>query len=456
MSLSLRWLHADSRGTDTKKESLRVSTPASVPFSVKDDPSRFRVEVSGVSRPSSVRVSLVSIDPDNDRVRDRLDIPSMEISAEGRAGTPWLVLVADRDDRSAPGLAESSLLVALGDRVEARVRVGGRRASVWSIPVGRRDGEEAIQELETRFVVLTNPRTGHPIAGGDEAGVEALVRHQLHVTKQVLAQCGVKVSDSSLTRFAVLEPPKSSLIAVGDRLGLLSRGGVVRLQVNGRKLGPWKIGARYTPLQTARLIAHHLQSEGFYAELSENPRQPANAHSSADIVVKESDGIPATIAPWDDAPLTTEPMQSIEIGMVDLLDGIDAYDHRNATVGTLEERTLIKTLRDGNRKTIEIFVINRFSSPDRQGESFISGNGSAISNTILLDLHALARARQSYTLSHELGHILLDDLGHPDGQGIPDTASLMHSRSSSAVGGPKRISRDECKRIRKNINRYLK
>lgn len=456
MSLNLRWLHATNRGIDAEKEALTVSSLSTDPLAVQKSAARFRVEISGVRRPSSVRVSLVSIDPDDDRVRDRLDISDMEVTDQGRVLSPWLVLVADRDDRSAPGLAQHCLLVALGDRVEARVRIGGRRASVWSIPVGRRDGIDAIEELETRFVVLANPKTGRPVAGGDEAGVEALVRHQLHVAKQVFAQCGVTVSEPSLARFEMLEPPTSSLIAVGDRLGLLSRGGLVRFQVNGRKLGPWKIGARYTPLQTARLISHHLESEGFYTELSENPRQRAYAHGSADIVVKAGNGTPATIEPWDDAPLSTEPMQSIEIGRVDIEDGIDAYDDRNAAVGTLEERTLVKSLRGGNRKTIEIFVIGGFSTPDRQGESFIWGNGSSLRNTIILDLQALARARQAYTLSHELGHILLDDLGHPDGRGEPDTSSLMHSRSSSAVGGPKRISRSECKQIRKNINRLLK
>jgi hypothetical protein len=67
---------------------------------------------------------------------------------------------------------------------------------------------------------------------------------------------------------------------------------------------------------------------------------------------------------------------------------------------------------------------------------------------VILDLPALARARQSYTLAHEVAHLLLDDLGHPDDAGDLRPSLLMSSFASSAVDGPKRLTAADCEAMR--------
>jgi hypothetical protein len=248
----------------------------------------------------------------------------------------------------------------------------------------------------------------------------------------------------------VADPPGPCLLSVGGRSGLPSAGGDVRLVVDGERHGPFRVGVGYTPVETARLLARELTAAGFTVDLSVNARALNAAFPTADIVVRRQDRSLVDLGVWNDEPLTTDPSQPLSIGEVRLDDGLEPFGPNDFAVGTVEERTLVKALGSGNPRLVEVFVVSHFTGLRKQGESFVSSNGSSLKNVAIVDWRALGRARQAYTLAHEIGHVLLDDLGHPDARGDNRPFLLMHSRSSSAVGGPMRITADQCETMRRN------
>lgn len=412
---------------------------------------RFRIVVEGLFGPPSFRLSLVSRPAGSGRSRDRIDNLEFRRLPDGALASPWVVVVTDPDDRAMENLADRALLVALGDTVEARVRRGGGRASVTS----RRVGEEAPGKgelvnllLPVRVTVMRRGSGGAPVVGGDEEGATRIARYQLEMANRVLSRCHITTGDPSEAVVGVEEAPPPSMIVVGQSNGLHSGGGVFRVRANGRDLGPWKIGEGYTPEETARVIFGRLTEEGFSVVLTMVPRTRSKAAGAADLVVRDQDGAPVRLDRPVDDPLTTDPSQSLEIGAVDLADGLDSYDANSLVSGTVEERVLLETspgaaARDGR---VQVFFVNRFDDPGRQGESFLPGPVAG-PGAIVLDARALARARQANTLAHEIGHVLLRDLEHADGDG--EGWLLMHSMSSSAVGGPRWITEEECEAMRR-------
>jgi len=120
-----------------------------------------------------------------------------------------------------------------------------------------------------------------------------------------------------------------------------------------------------------------------------------------------------------------------------------------ATSGTLEERTLIKALSDEDPGTLELFVVNRFTHGTRQGEAFIAASGGSIGNVVVLDRNGLRQGNTAWTMAHEAGHVLLDTALHPDNVG-PDRPWLLMDADDNrgTASGPKRLTLDDCKRMR--------
>ncbi len=444
--LRVEWQDGAGHVLTSTKDALSFSRPPHPEAKVSEDPSRFRVRVFGAPSRPLVRMSLVSVDIETGRVHDRLNLRSFTADKDGALVAPWIVLVTNRQDKTAPGLARHSLMARLGDRIEARVRIGGAVSGTWTIPVGQAEPHNS-RRLRLHVVVLRQFAGGSPLAGDSSRGTRAVMRHQVKVLGEILAQCTIEPVALVDAAVDISDPPGACLLAVGERFGLPSAGGEVRLMVDGVRLGPWKVGSGYSPQETARLLSHHLSDAGFRVEISHNRKAPNHAFATSDILVRRNDGNLAEMSPWPDQPLSSDPRQSLEIGRVTLADGINAYDENDAVRGTLEERTLIKALSDTDDSSVEVFVVNRFSQVGKQGESFIRASESSLKNAVVIDLNALGRARQSYALSHEVGHVLLDDLGHPDTRGDNRTCLLMHSNSSSAVGGPRRLTAQECERI---------
>jgi hypothetical protein len=451
--MDLTWIDAGGSRLSEEDDALGVYSAVAAQLSVQRDPARFRIIVDGPARSPSLRLTLASVDPETGRVRDRLRWVDLARRRDGRLITPWLVLVSHPEDRTTPGLARRTLRVALGDVVEARLRRGGDRARVFRMPVGRPAGEDhplAIRRIELRASVLRSAPGGPPIVGGDPTGAQEVMRHQIRVLNDVLAPCGISTGPVEEVEVAVVDPPGHCMLSVGGRAALPSAGGDARLTVDGERLGPFRVGAGFSPVETARVLARELRDAGFEARVSVNARIANAAFPTADIVVRRRGGAPAELGLWPDEPLSTDSAQEISIGVVSLDDGLEPFGPNDLAVGTLEERTLVKALSSGEPRVLEVFVVNRFTGSRKQGESFVASNRSALANVAIVDWRALDRARQAYTLAHELGHVLLDDLEHPDSRGDRRPFLLMHSRASSAVGGPMRITKEQCQIMRAN------
>jgi hypothetical protein len=439
---------------------LAVYRPEAYDEPAETTPSRFRAVVEGPTSPGpSIRVSVASVDPATSRVRDVIrDVP-LERTPGGDLRTPWLVVVADREDRGAPWLAGQALVARLGDQVEIRVRRGAGRSTTSSRSVGSWSADAGPLEillLPLRAIVLRAAPGGQPVVGGNDRGAREVIADQLDVADAVLAQCHVALDRSTFSHIAVEDPPGSCLIQVGGRYGLDAAGGDVRIAVDGRRIGPLRIGRGNSPEETARQISRTLEDAGFVVSVSLNPRSGREAAQTADVVVRRRDGALASVAPWPDAasPLTTDPQQPLALGAVDLEDGLASYGADEVGLGTLEERTLVRAFREPDPKHVSLFVVDRFSDASKQGESFLAG--SAVGPAIVLDWRGVARGRQAYALAHEIVHLLLGDLRHPDDAGDGRTWLLMHSRSASARFGPKRLTAASCAAIRENRNGLLR
>jgi len=285
--------------------------------------------------------------------------------------------------------------------------------------------------------------------GGSEAAALDIGRRQVAIANEVYGQCGVTWGDPSGDVARVVDPPPTTMIAFGDDHGALASGGEVRLRVNGVVMPPLVTRAGWRPVDTAMAMAAMLQARGYRARVTSNPRTTYGARPSADVLVLDRAGRWTTLSPVPGSALSTDLRQGAELAVVDFSDGVDEFNNQNSTSGTLEERALIKPLIDDDVTTMEMIVINRFSRGTRIGEAFVRGDGGSIGNGFLIDRAGIAAEREAWTQSHEAGHILLDQPWHPDNMG-PDRPWLLMDADASlgTVAGPKRISTEECARIR--------
>jgi hypothetical protein len=68
-------------------------------------------------------------------------------------------------------------------------------------------------------------------------------------------------------------------------------------------------------------------------------------------------------------------------------------------------------------------------------------------NVVIIDRAGVRARRTSLTLAHELGHVILDEPGHPDDYGVDTPTLLMDSDASDASPfGPRRLPSDDCAR----------
>ena len=92
-------------------------------------------------------------------------------------------------------------------------------------------------------------------------------------------------------------------------------------------------------------------------------------------------------------------------------------------------------------------MVPSFAGSGRIGESFIGADGGAVRNVLITDRAALRADRASFALAHELGHVLLDDPGHPDDFGRDTPTRLMDADAANGTAfGPRRLLVDECAR----------
>ncbi|MBL8602663.1 MAG: hypothetical protein JNK72_12140 [Myxococcales bacterium] len=383
--------------------------------------------------------------------REQLAGPAGEPSRTG-----FVRLVGDDIDLRAPGVESQTLLVALRDRLVVRHSVEGVAGSLSTdLRVGRPGNEEgplAARRAVWRVRVLRHLAAaagGLPVVGDTEARALDIGRRQITLANEIYLQCGVTLGRPDAADVAVVDPPPRAVLSVSDDHGLHAEGGTVRLRVNGRNLAPVAVPPQSDAVSTALALARALEASGFRAVVSVNAMTDYGADHSADVVVRDARGALANLGPQGAAPLSTDRSQRIDIGQVDLRDGLTEFNNLSSTAGTLEERSLLRALLDDDPTTIEIVLINRFGRGSRIGEAFVEGDGGALVNALLLDRTGIAAEREAWTQAHEAGHIFLNEPWHPDNLGPDRPWLLMDSDASlGAVTGPKRLTVEECAHLR--------
>jgi hypothetical protein len=363
------------------------------------------------------------------------------------ASLPLRFVIDDVDRRHAL-VRDRSLRVELGGAVVVRrdgkklqaIRVEGPRSSTVG-PIGR-------LRASIRPIVVRVAPGGAPAIGGSEAGAVAALRAELALASAVWGQCGLSFGDPETEAVRIIDPPPPHLLAIGDDLGLPAEGGQIRFRIDAKKTVEVRVARGASPTAVALDVARAVPVQGYVAVVSPNARIGPGADGSVDVSVRRADGTLATLEPVAGSPVSTDPELSVRIGSVDLSDGLQHFGDMDSSAGTLEERTLLKAVDDGDPRTIEVFVVPFFAGGGRIGESFIGSDLSSVRNVVLLDRAGIRARRSSLTLAHELGHVLLDLPGHPDDYGVDTPTWLMDSDASDASPfGPRRLAVEECARM---------
>jgi hypothetical protein len=283
---------------------------------------------------------------------------------------------------------------------------------------------------------------GAPAVGGSDAGAVLAVRQELAAASATWGQCGITFGPVGQLDVKIVNPPPPYLVAFGDDVGLPASGGEVRVRVEGKAV-TFATKAGWSTRQAALAFERALDRAGFRASISENARIASGAAPSVDVAVRRADGQLASV----ELLASTDPTMGVSVGAVDLNDGLQHFGDTDSVAGTLEERALVKAIDDGDPRTIEVIVVPFFGGGGRIGESFIGSDGSSMRNVVIIDRAGVRARRTSFTLAHELGHVILDEPGHPDDYGIDTPTLLMDSDAADASPfGPRRLPVDECAR----------
>jgi hypothetical protein len=421
------------------------------PESTFDDPDALRLFVAqpeSLSPPGPLRVD--SVGATGLRLDSSQGVPLLPVACPGTMARELrcfssvpLRFVFDELDRRHPLIEGRSLRAEIGGALllsQDKKKLQAIRVAGPFLPGGRAER----LKLRVRPFVLRTSAGGAPAVGGTEQGAIALLRGELGVASGVWGQCGLSMGPSATFDVRVINPPTSHLVAFGNDTGLPSSGGEARFLVDGRPL-VFSIPPGIPPAAVAGLFARALERVGYQGITSTNARTGPGALPSADVSVRRSDGSLGTVElPKPATDLTLR----VDVGRVDLSDGLSHFTDVDSPAGTLEERTLLKAIDDGDPRTIEVVVVDSFRGGGRIGESFIFGDGGSLRNVVVVDRAGLRARKSSLALAHELGHVLLDEPGHPDDYGVDTPTQLMDSDASDASPfGPRRLLLSECERV---------
>jgi len=373
-----------------------------------------------------------------------------ETSSELACGsTVPIRLVPDEIDRNHPTTVERSLRASLGGAVELALPSSGRRLGSVRVGGPRQTSIGSIVRYRGRLrVFLVRPTVGGPPpVGSDDVGALALARSEVAQASALWAACGIGFGPPSDLEVTVVDPPRTHLIALGCGHAMASEtNGRIRLKVDGHEISV-PIESNVAPSGAARVLAAAIVKAGFAARVSDNPAIGSASHGSSDVLVRRRTGELALVEAPASGAMMTDPRLTVCLGRVDLEDGLQHFGDVDAIAGTIEERALIKAFDDGDPGTIEVFVVPSFASGGRIGESFIGADGGSVRNVLIEDRAALRADRASFALAHELGHVLLDEPGHPDDFGRDTPSRLMDADATNGTAfGPRRLLVDECVR----------
>lgn len=351
----------------------------------------------------------------------------------------------DLVDRDHPAAAGRSVLAEVGGRLRVEVapnvgvslRVGGPRGAA---------GHEAGRYRATVRTHILRTSVGSPAVGADDEEAIAILRRELVGANALWGQCGIHLGPAEELDIQVRDVPPPHMFAIGCGSGQRASGGVIRLMVAGR-LVEFSTRPGELPAEFAVRLAEQIEALGFVARVSVNAAAQRAAKRTADVLVRDAAGGFVALGTPGDAPASTDPSLPVCLGEVELADGLQHFNDFDAGAGTVEERALIKAFEDDDPATIELFVVPSFGGSGRIGESFLIGPGASLQNVIVLDRRGIHAGGRSFTLAHELGHVLLEMPGHPDDFGVDTPSSLMDADAADAtIFGPRRLSVAECER----------
>ncbi len=438
----------------SQRASLQRTPPARVDLDdvdqVIDDPDVLRVVLRSPEGTPLGPITVESVSAEGAPLDTTADLRLLRTSCGPEASselacvaTAPLRFVVDDVDRRHPLIAARSIKAEVGGAIVVRdakgkklqaIRVAGPRRTEAG-PIGR-------YRLAIRPIVMRLSPGGAPSVGGTDAGAIAGLRQELAVASGIWGQCGISFGPLSQMDVKVVNPPPPYLVALGDDVGLPASGGEVRLRVEGKPLS-FSTKKGWSTRQAALELARVAEKAGLKAAISENARISSGAAPSVDVALRRADGQLATA----ELVSSSDPTMSVSVGAVDLSDGLQHFGDTDSVAGTIEERTLVKSVDDGDPRTIEVIVVPFFGGGGRIGESFIGSDGSSMRNVVIIDRAGVRARRTSLTLAHELGHVILDEPGHPDDYGIDTPTLLMDSDASDGSPfGPRRLTVDDCVR----------
>lgn len=415
-----------------------------------DDPDALRIVLSSPAGAPHGPVVVETIAADGSSLDTTGDVPLLQTPCttdvrrelECFASAP-IRYVVDDVDRRHPLVAARSVKAEVGGAVVVRdakgkklqaIRVAGPRRTAAG-PIGR-------YRVVIRPIVMRLAPGGAPSVGTTDAGAITALRQELAVASATWGQCGLTFGPSSQMDVKVVNPPPPYLVAFGDDIGLPASGGELRFRIDNKPV-TFSTKKGWSTRQAALELQRAAERSGFKASLSENARISSGAAPSVDVSLRRADGQLASV----ELLSSSDGTMSVSVGAVDLSDGLQHFGDTDSVAGTLEERTLVKAVDDGDPRTIEVIVVPFFGGGGRIGESFIGSDGSSMRNVVIIDRAGVRARRTSLTLAHELGHVILDEPGHPDDYGLDTPTLLMDSDASDASPfGPRRLPIDECAR----------
>lgn len=449
-SLEVRWLSDQGEVVDPEKAGLTLVRSPPVRWSEEDttvvDEGAFRLLAVGSEE--DVEGLGIRSEDENGRSLDHLELDDWfptacpRDMAMGRCQISRPLRIAlDREDRQHPASSERSVQGVLGGKIS--IVLGSKVLSTTRIIAPQRGLQGASRWWRAKlrvFLVRERPR-GAPPFGVTDAIARALTQAQIAQANAVWGQCGISFGIPDQAEITVVDPPGPVMLVVGCGAGLPASGGKLSFRVEGREI-QIKTELGQPPASVARRVASALGAARYQVAVSEVLRAGFSAGGAVDLIARRR-GIPAVFS----ALQSTDATLQVCIGSVDFSDGLQHFTDTDAVAGTLEERTLLRALEDGDPRTIEVVMIPSFATGGRIGESFIAGDHGSLRNMILEDRAGIRAGNVSFTLAHELGHVLLDVPGHSDDYGMDTPTRLMDSDAADpSPFGPRRLTLAECER----------
>lgn len=424
------------------------------PFGDSGDPDALRFVFIGSADDLPATVSLLSITPLGASIDALNDVPlghvacPRDVSSKLICGsTRPIRAVADDIDRNHPMVADRSIKAVLGGALVVASPTGAKLDAI-RVAGPRSSAVGTIDRYRARLrVTLVRPTPhGPPPMGTDDAGAIQIARAEVERANALWGACGVSFGPVDELEVAIVDPPRAHMLALGCDHGLPASGGLIRARVDGRDVAA-KLSPGMLPAAAARVVAAAINAAGFSTRVSDNAPIGAGAYGTSDILVRRRDGSLAAIEPPAAGDVSSDLTLTACVGRVELEDGLQHFGDIDAIAGTVEERALIKAFDDGDPTTIDVLMVPSFAGGGRIGESFISADGGAVRNAVIEDRAGVRADRASFALAHELGHVLLDDPGHPDDFGVDTPTRLMDADAANASAyGPRRLLVDECVR----------